>query len=167
MSSSSSPSPPFPPLVPPGPSSVGADLCLHGFSNVFGAPQHADSLRLGDTRLDSRHSLSRHQGQQPLLSHIDTGHRCHLPRRDGEPYRLYNLDTFAYPVHSRLGLYGSVPLLLAHNAQHTLGVFWLNASETFVNIRYDNLQVTFTAAQFNVLARFNLFCFVFLLFSDF
>ncbi|XP_075905651.1 neutral alpha-glucosidase C isoform X2 [Nelusetta ayraudi] len=92
-----------------GPTSVGADLCLHGFSHVFGAPQHADTLRLGDTR-------------------------------DGEPYRLYNLDTFAYPVRSRLGLYGSIPLLLAHNAERTLGVFWLNASETFVNVRYDDLQ---------------------------
>lgn len=70
-----------------------------------------------------------------------------ISRRDGEPYRLYNLDTFAYPVRSRLGLYGSVPLLLAHNAERTLAVFWLNASETFVNVRYDDLQVTFAAAS--------------------
>uniref|UniRef100_A0A8C4GXW7 Glucosidase, alpha; neutral C n=1 Tax=Dicentrarchus labrax TaxID=13489 RepID=A0A8C4GXW7_DICLA len=53
--------------------------------------------------------------------------------RHGEPYRLYNLDVFAYELYSRLGLYGSVPLLVAHKPDRTLGVFWLNASETFVN----------------------------------
>ncbi|KAF3700842.1 Neutral alpha-glucosidase C [Channa argus] len=86
-----------------GPSSIGADLCLHGFRHVYGLPEHADSLQLRDTR-------------------------------DGEPYRLYNLDVFAYGVYSRFGLYGSVPLLVAHKPDRTLGVFWLNASETFVNI---------------------------------
>uniref|UniRef100_A0A665WHS9 Glucosidase, alpha; neutral C n=1 Tax=Echeneis naucrates TaxID=173247 RepID=A0A665WHS9_ECHNA len=89
----------------PGPSSIGADVCLHGFSHVYGLPEHADSLQLRDTR-------------------------------DGEPYRLYNLDVFAYDLYSRRGLYGSVPLLVAHKPDRTLGVFWLNASETFVNIRY-------------------------------
>lgn len=34
----------------PGPSSIGADLCLHGFSHVYGLPEHADSLQLKDTR---------------------------------------------------------------------------------------------------------------------
>uniref|UniRef100_A0A8C3G4V9 Glucosidase alpha, neutral C n=1 Tax=Cyclopterus lumpus TaxID=8103 RepID=A0A8C3G4V9_CYCLU len=85
--------------------SIGADLCLHGFSHVYGLPEHADGLQLRDTR-------------------------------DGDPYRLYNLDVFAYDLYSRLGLYGSVPLLVAHKADRTLGVFWLNASETFVNVHY-------------------------------
>ncbi|XP_059209998.1 neutral alpha-glucosidase C [Centropristis striata] len=56
--------------------------------------------------------------------------------RDGEPYRLYNLDVFAYDLYSRLGLYGSVPLLVAHKPDRTMGVFWLNASETYVNVNY-------------------------------
>lgn len=41
-----------------------------------------------------------------------------------EPYRLYNLDVFEYLSHSPFGLYGSIPLLLAHRAAQTLGVFW-------------------------------------------
>ncbi|XP_076833733.1 neutral alpha-glucosidase C [Brachyhypopomus gauderio] len=53
-----------------------------------------------------------------------------------EAYRLYNLDVFAYDIDSRLGLYGSVPLLLAHKSDTTLGVFWLNASETLVDLKY-------------------------------
>lgn len=65
-------------------------------------------------------------------------------RREDEPYRLFNLDTYHYNLNSRLGLYGSVPLLVAHKPDRTLGVFWLNASETFVNIRYNpsDSQVT-------------------------
>ncbi|KAJ3613587.1 hypothetical protein NHX12_019833, partial [Muraenolepis orangiensis] len=83
-----------------GPCGIGADLRLHGYSHVYGLPEHADSLLLGDTR-------------------------------DGGPYRLYNLDVFAYELHSRLGFYGSVPLLLAHRPGGTLAVFWLNGSETY------------------------------------
>ncbi|XP_066526135.1 neutral alpha-glucosidase C isoform X2 [Hoplias malabaricus] len=56
--------------------------------------------------------------------------------RGSEPYRLYNLDVFAYEIGNRLGLYGSVPLLLAHKPDRTLGVFWLNASETLVDLQY-------------------------------
>uniref|UniRef100_A0A8C1FWA6 Glucosidase, alpha; neutral C n=1 Tax=Cyprinus carpio TaxID=7962 RepID=A0A8C1FWA6_CYPCA len=50
-----------------------------------------------------------------------------------EAYRLYNLDVFGYDINSRLGLYGSVPFLLAHKLERTAGVFWLNASETLVD----------------------------------
>lgn len=88
-----------------GPSSIGADVRLHGVSHVYGLPQHAEPLQLRDTRA-------------------------------GEPYRLYNLDVCAYDLNSPLGLYGSVPFALAHSSNKTLGVFWLNASETFVNIHH-------------------------------
>lgn len=53
---------------------------------------------------------------------------------DGDAYRLYNLDVFGYKINSRLGLYGSVPLLLAHKPKRSVGVFWLNASETLLDI---------------------------------
>ncbi len=54
-----------------------------------------------------------------------------------EAYRLYNLDVFGYDINSRLGLYGSVPFLLAHKPERTAGVFWLNASETLVDVKYN------------------------------
>lgn len=54
--------------------------------------------------------------------------------RDGEPYRLYNLDVFQYELYNPMALYGSVPVLLAHNAHRDLGIFWLNAAETWVDI---------------------------------
>uniref|UniRef100_H9GMA9 Glycoside hydrolase family 31 N-terminal domain-containing protein n=1 Tax=Anolis carolinensis TaxID=28377 RepID=H9GMA9_ANOCA len=54
--------------------------------------------------------------------------------RGGDPYRLYNLDVFQYELYNPMALYGSVPVLLAHNARRTLGIFWLNAAETWVDI---------------------------------
>ncbi|XP_048394270.2 neutral alpha-glucosidase C-like isoform X3 [Stegostoma tigrinum] len=51
-----------------------------------------------------------------------------------DPYRLYNLDVFACKLHSRMSVYGSVPLLLAQKQSNTMGIFWLNASETLVDI---------------------------------
>lgn len=52
----------------------------------------------------------------------------------GDPYRLYNLDVFQYELYNPMALYGSVPVMLAHNAQRTMGIFWLNAAETWVDI---------------------------------
>ncbi|XP_051929515.1 neutral alpha-glucosidase AB isoform X1 [Hippocampus zosterae] len=53
---------------------------------------------------------------------------------NGDPYRLYNLDVFQYELDNPMALYGSVPVMLAHNAQRTTGMFWLNAAETWVDI---------------------------------
>uniref|UniRef100_A0A4W3JLY0 Uncharacterized protein n=1 Tax=Callorhinchus milii TaxID=7868 RepID=A0A4W3JLY0_CALMI len=63
-------------------------------------------------------------------------HTGHLPLDNTRytPYRLYNLDVFACELHSRMGLYGSVPLLLAHKPHSSLGLLWLNASDTLIHI---------------------------------
>uniref|UniRef100_A0A670XX90 Glucosidase alpha, neutral C n=1 Tax=Pseudonaja textilis TaxID=8673 RepID=A0A670XX90_PSETE len=53
---------------------------------------------------------------------------------DDDVYRLYNLDVFGYTIHSKMGIYGSVPLLLAHKPDQTVGIFWLNSSETLVEV---------------------------------
>ncbi|NXY85657.1 GANC glucosidase, partial [Alcedo cyanopectus] len=53
---------------------------------------------------------------------------------DGDAYRLYNLDIFGHKIHDKVGIYGSVPLLLAHKPDRTSGIFWLNSSETLVDI---------------------------------
>ena len=34
--------------------------------------------------------------------------------RNGDPYRLYNLDVFEYELNNGMALYGSVPVLIAH-----------------------------------------------------
>lgn len=59
---------------------------------------------------------------------------------DGDPYRLYNLDVFEYEVHNKMALYGSVPVMWGHNQNNTVGVLWLNPSETWIDIDHSNSQ---------------------------
>ncbi|EGC47052.1 glucosidase II alpha subunit [Histoplasma capsulatum var. duboisii H88] len=93
---------------PRGPESVGLDITFSGYSHVFGIPEHADSLSLKETRGgDGQHT---------------------------EPYRLYNSDVFEYELNSPMTLYGSIPFMQAHRRGSTVGVLWLNAAETWVDI---------------------------------
>uniref|UniRef100_A0A8C6YYJ0 Glycoside hydrolase family 31 N-terminal domain-containing protein n=1 Tax=Nothoprocta perdicaria TaxID=30464 RepID=A0A8C6YYJ0_NOTPE len=66
---------------------------------------------------------------------------------DGDAYRLYNLDIFGHKIHDKIGIYGSVPFLLAHKPNRTSGIFWLNSSETLVDIS------TKAAAEVRVTAK--------------
>ncbi|XP_049774510.1 neutral alpha-glucosidase AB [Schistocerca cancellata] len=54
--------------------------------------------------------------------------------KNGDPYRLFNLDVFEYELNNPMALYGSIPMLVAHGPSITSGVFWLNAAETWVDI---------------------------------
>ncbi len=47
-----------------------------------------------------------------------------VPDKEGEPYRMYNLDVFEYLPESNFGLYGSIPVVLAHKPGLTVGAFW-------------------------------------------
>jgi len=89
---------------PNGPEAISIDLSFDGFRHVYGLPERATSLSLKQT----------------------TG--------VSEPYRLYNLDVFEYLHESPFGLYGSIPMLLAHRAGQTVGAFWLNTAEMFVDV---------------------------------
>ncbi|VDO59740.1 unnamed protein product [Haemonchus placei] len=66
--------------------------------------------------------------------------------RNYEPYRLYNLDVFEYDLNSPMALYGSVPYMVALNPKRTIGLLWLNAAETWVDIEY-------TTADKGILAK--------------
>lgn len=92
---------------PYGPMAVALDFSFPQATHVYGIPSHADSLSLKSTVADD----------------------------GGQPYRLYNLDVFEYELNNRMALYGSVPVAVAHAPNITVGVFWLNAAETWVDIR--------------------------------
>ena len=47
---------------------------------------------------------------------------------------MYNSDVFEYELDSPMTLYGSVPFMQAHRKDSTVGIFWLNAAETWVDI---------------------------------
>ncbi len=93
---------------PRGPESVALDISFVGYDHVYGIPSHAGPLSLKQTR-----------------------------GGDGnyeEPYRLYNADVFEYILDSPMTLYGAIPFMQAHRKDSSVGVFWLNAAETWIDI---------------------------------
>ena len=96
--------------VPFGPQAVGFDLSFPGAAFVSGLPERAKQLALPATL-----SGPPPRGQ-PSVPGIDaaTGQQTMSRFRD-EPYRLYNLDVFEYLDDSNFGLYGSIPMLVAHS----------------------------------------------------
>jgi len=116
---------------PFGPTSVGVDVTFFGYRTIYGLPEHASSMALKSTR-----------GKNPQYT---------------DPYRLYNLDVFEYELDSPMALYGAVPLVLAHKAAdsgsvNTVGAFWFNPSETFVDVEHaENDVVTRFISESGVL----------------
>ncbi|XP_060557069.1 neutral alpha-glucosidase AB-like isoform X2 [Ruditapes philippinarum] len=60
-----------------------------------------------------------------------------------DPYRLFNLDVFEYELYNPMALYGSVPVMLAHNEKRTVGIFWHNAAETWIDISSNTADKNF------------------------
>ncbi|KAH6691335.1 neutral alpha-glucosidase AB [Plectosphaerella plurivora] len=93
---------------PKGPESIALDITFPGYQHVYGIPEHAGPLALKETRgADGQYS---------------------------EPYRLYNSDVFEYILDSPMTLYGAIPFMQAHRKDSHVGVFWLNAAETWIDI---------------------------------
>jgi alpha 1,3-glucosidase len=103
-----------------GPSSIGMDLIFHGKErHVYGIPEHASDFVLKDTLTHSTNiPESSSTSSQPLT----------------DPYRLYNLDVFEYELDETMALYGNIPVIVAPNPENTVGIFWHNPSETFIDI---------------------------------
>jgi alpha 1,3-glucosidase len=93
---------------PRGPEAVALDISFPGYEHVFGIPEHATRLSLKTTK-----------GGDDAYT---------------EPYRLYNADVFEYEMDSPMTLYGAIPFMQAHRKGSTVGVFWLNAAETWIDI---------------------------------
>ena len=51
-----------------------------------------------------------------------------------QPYRLYNSDVFEYEMDSPMTLYGAIPFMYAQRKGSSVGVFWMNAAETWIDI---------------------------------
>ncbi|KAM4617591.1 neutral alpha-glucosidase AB [Discoglossus pictus] len=93
---------------------------------------HADSKPNGPSSVGLDFSLPGFEHVYGIPEHADNLRLRTTESTD--PYRLFNLDVFQYELYNTMALYGSVPLMLAHNVQRTLGIFWLNAAETWVDI---------------------------------
>lgn len=102
---------------PFGPTSIGVDITFPSAASVYGIPEHASS-----------HALKATDGSESSTYNV--------------PYRLYNLDVFEYELDNPMALYGSIPFLVAHSPRMgvsssgaTVGVFWNNPTETYVDIK--------------------------------
>uniref|UniRef100_A0A3B1KI47 Neutral alpha-glucosidase AB n=1 Tax=Astyanax mexicanus TaxID=7994 RepID=A0A3B1KI47_ASTMX len=93
---------------------------------------HSDSKPNGPTSISLDFSFPGVEHLYGIPEHADT---LKLKNTDGgEPYRLYNLDVFQYELNNLMALYGAVPVIISHNTERTMGVFWLNAAESWVDI---------------------------------
>lgn len=95
---------------PRGPEAVAMDISFPGYEHVYGLAEHTGPLSLIETRGNG-----------------DDG-------KHKDPYRLYNSDVFEYEMNSPMTLYGSIPFLQAHKKDSHVGVFWLNAAETWIDV---------------------------------
>lgn len=63
---------------------------------------------------------------------------------NSDPYRLFNVDIFEYETNSKLPMYGSIPFMMATKQNASLGLFWINAADTYVDIDYKSDETTLT-----------------------
>lgn len=94
---------------PRGPESIGVDISFPKSSRLYGLPERAMPFSLPDTTSPDGTAKT-------------------------DPYRLYNLDIPYYVLDNPIGLYGSIPLLVARESAHAVGAFWHNTSETYVDV---------------------------------
>ncbi|KLO09715.1 glycoside hydrolase family 31 protein [Schizopora paradoxa] len=95
---------------PKGPESLSLDINFPRHGHVYGIPQHATGLSLPTTT-----------GEDSFFD---------------EPYRLFNADVFEYLASSPMSLYGSIPLMYAHSASSTVGVFHVVGSESWIDVAH-------------------------------
>ncbi|KAJ6590144.1 glycoside hydrolase family 31 protein [Mycena vulgaris] len=103
---------------PKGPESLSIDISFPSHGTIYGIPQHATRLALPTT-----------SGDSPTFT---------------DPYRLYNADVFEYLASSPMSLYGSIPVLHAHSADSTVGIFHAVASETWIDVGHASDKSTQT-----------------------
>ncbi|EKM81226.1 hypothetical protein AGABI1DRAFT_72105 [Agaricus bisporus var. burnettii JB137-S8] len=103
---------------PKGPESLSLDITYPNHGTVYGIPQHATRLALPTTT-----------GENSFFS---------------DPYRFYNADVFEYLASSPVSIYGSIPVMHAHSADSTVGIFNAVASETWIDVSHASEKSTET-----------------------
>ena len=94
---------------------------------------HRDSRPNGPTALGMDFAFTNFEHIFGLPEHADNFDMDDTTT--GEPYRLYNLDVFQYELDERMALYAAVPFVMAHKEDATVGLLWLNAAETWVDVK--------------------------------
>lgn len=121
--------------IPLGPESVALDFTFVNYGNVYGIPEHADSVKLRDTS-STNTVLSRNEVSSS--SSDDDDAVLNHSQKSNDPYRLFNVDVFEYNVDSKQPMYGAIPLMIAARPGSSMGLLWLNPSDTWIDINYYN-----------------------------
>lgn len=114
------------------------ELDFNGFRDDF-KDSKADSLPFGPESIAIDVSFKEFKHVYGIPEHADT--LALKDTTDSEPYRLYNVDIFEYEIDSRLPMYGSIPLLIAHKSELSIGFFWVNSADTYIDIKKDEDSV--------------------------
>lgn len=98
--------------LPIGPESVALDVTIHGSNDVYGLPEHADSLRLKDT-----------SDTEPYR----------LYNVDVFEYTLMS----KMPMYGAIPL-----MISNHDNKFWSGIFWNNPADTWIDIKYGNKETS-------------------------
>ena len=96
---------------PFGHRAISLDFDFYDSHGIYGIPERATSLSLSPT----------------MGPGITSG-----------PHRMFNADVYAYPLQSTLGIYGSIPFVMSAGTGPSVGLLWLNASETWMDISQES-----------------------------
>lgn len=111
------------------------EVSLYSFRDEF-LDSRADTLPFGPESIGLDFTFNNFNNVYGIPEHAEK-----LRLRDttnGDPYRLYNVDVFEYNVESTMPMYGSIPLLIANRPGTSVGLFWMNAADTWIDIKYQD-----------------------------
>ena len=94
---------------------------------------HTDSKPNGPTAMAMDFTFAGFENVYGIPQHADTFSLKDTSSTD--PYRLYNLDVFEYELWNPMALYASIPFMMAHNTKNSVGLFWLNAAEGWIDVK--------------------------------
>ncbi|XP_065662166.1 neutral alpha-glucosidase AB isoform X2 [Hydra vulgaris] len=128
-------------------------------------PEHVKDVKIEDGEWEE--SFKEHRDSKPYgpssigmdVSFVGFEHVYGIPEHadslalkntsPGDPYRLYNLDVFEYDLYNPMALYGSIPYMVAHNTHRTVGLFFNNAAEMWIDIKSSKSMLGSIISLFN------------------
>jgi len=96
---------------------------------------HTDSKPNGPTAVAMDFTFAGTENVYGIPQHADTFSLKDTTSTD--PYRLYNLDVFEYELWNPMALYASIPFMVGHGPRGSVGLFWLNAAEGWIDVKKD------------------------------
>jgi len=94
---------------------------------------HSDSKPNGPTAVAMDFTFAGFDNVYGIPQHAETFSLKDTSNTD--PYRMYNLDVFEYELWNPMALYASIPFMMGHSAKGSVGLFFLNAAEGWIDVK--------------------------------